>query len=114
MTMERLLAPPRHLRPRLLLDPDAGHRIGRMLRAEAGGGAAWILDLSALAGVEEEGLMVLREVAAELAARDGVLVLCGPCPDVESLLERTGLAEDLPLARDGEAAREILAALRAG
>lgn len=76
----------------------------------AAGGKAIVVDLSGLTFLGSLGMGTLVMAAKNVAARKGLMVLCGASGSVEHALSRTNLP--IPLWRDLDEARQrVLAAV---
>jgi len=70
-----------------------------------------VVDLSAVDFLASIGIRLLLLTAKSVAKRDGKMVIINPIPDVQSVLEVTGIPAIIPIYSQLESAETILMAL---
>jgi anti-sigma B factor antagonist len=76
----------------------------------AGDKARVIVDLSEVDFLASIGIRLLTLTAKSIASRDGKMVLLNPTPDVQHVLEMTGIPPIIPIYSQLESAETILLA----
>jgi len=70
-----------------------------------------VVDLAAVDFLASIGIRLLLLTAKSVAKRDGKMVIINPIPDVQSVLEVTGIPAIIPIYSQLESAETILMAL---
>jgi anti-anti-sigma factor len=86
------------------LDIQGAAKIDLEFSAVAGSRRGVVVDMSEVTFLASIGIRVLVLGAKALQRRGGSLVLLSPTPDVEQVLEVTGITDLLPIMRDEAAA----------
>ncbi len=92
------------------LDMAGAEKIDLGFSAVAGANRRIMVDLSAVTFLASIGIRTLLVGAKTVLRRGGKLVLLNPLPDVEEVLEVTGVTDLMPVARNEAAALAALAA----
>jgi anti-anti-sigma factor len=82
------------------LDIAGAAKIDLQFSALAGSGNGVIVDMSEVTFLASIGIRILVLGAKTIRRRGGNLVLLSPLPDVEMVLETTGITDLLPITRD--------------
>lgn len=86
------------------LDIPGAAKIEMGFNVLAGSNRGIVVDMSDVTFVASLGIRVLVLGAKALQRRGGALVLLNPLPDVEAVLETTGITDLLPILHDEAAA----------
>lgn len=81
---------------------------GRFAEHCGGQNARVVVDVSEVDFLASIGIRLLTLTAKSVAGRGGKLVLLNPTPDVQQVLEITGIPMMIPICSDLESARTIL------
>ena len=69
-----------------------------------------VVDLSQVDFLSSIGIRLLTLTAKSIASRGGKMVILNPTPDVQSVLEMTGIPEIIPIYSHFESAEAVLTA----
>jgi anti-anti-sigma factor len=86
------------------LDIQGAAKIDMGFSAVAGSNRGVVVDMSEVTFLASIGIRTLVLGAKTMQRRGGTLVLLSPVPDVEKVLEMTGITDLLPIVRDEAAA----------
>ncbi len=92
------------------LDIMGAGQIDLQFSAIAGSHKGVVVDLSSVSFLASIGIRTLLLGAKAVQRRGGVLILLNPVPEVERVLEVTGVTDLMPIYRDADAAQAAVSA----